>query len=106
MTAGIDVTQLGLDLGTGGVIGGVMGFAAKKIAKVIAVLVGVQLALFKFLESEGILSVDWDAVSGGLLGASDAAASNQPPDFMMSVLSTVSISGGFAAGFLAGFKLG
>lgn len=106
MTAGIDVTQLGLDLGTGGVVGGVMGFAAKKIAKIVAVLVGVQLALFKFLESEGILTVDWEAVSGGLLGAGSAATSNQPPDFVMSVLSTVSISGGFAAGFLAGFKLG
>lgn len=106
MSLGIDVTQLGLDLGTGGVIGGVMGFAAKKIAKAIAVLVGLQLAAFKFLESQGVLAVDWEKLSAGMLSAGDAATSSQPPDFLMSVLSTVSVSGGFAAGFMAGFKLG
>ncbi|WP_254534611.1 FUN14 domain-containing protein [Halomarina litorea] len=106
MSIGIDPTQLGLDLGTGGVIGGVMGFAAKKIAKVVAVLVGLQLAAFKFLESQGILAVDWEKLSAGMLSAGDTAASSQPPDFLMSVLSTLSVSGGFAAGFMAGFKLG
>jgi len=34
--------QLGLELGGGAVIGGVIGFAAKKVAKIIAVLVGIQ----------------------------------------------------------------
>jgi uncharacterized membrane protein (Fun14 family) len=106
MPTGIDVAQLGLDLGTGGVVGGVMGFAAKKIAKIVAVIVGLQLAAFKFLESEGILQVDWGRISGGILDAGGAATSNQPPDFVMSVLSTLSVSGGFAAGFMAGFKLG
>jgi uncharacterized membrane protein (Fun14 family) len=106
MAPGIDVTQLGLDLGTGGVVGGVMGFAAKKIAKIVAVIVGLQLAAFKFLESEGILTVDWERISGGMLDAGSAATSNQPPDFLMSLLSTLSVSGGFAAGFMAGFKLG
>lgn len=105
MELGIDVAQLGLDLGTGGAIGGVTGFAAKKVAKIVAVLVGLQLAAFKFLESRGVLTVDWAQLSAGLLSGAETAA-GEPPSWMMSILSTLSISGGFAAGFMAGFKFG
>jgi uncharacterized membrane protein (Fun14 family) len=101
----IDLHQLGLEAGSGAVVGGVVGFAAKKLAKVLAVLVGLQLALFKFLESRGILSVDWESLSAGLLDTG-AAASGAPPDWLMTVLSTLSISGGFTAGFLVGFRRG
>ncbi|PSQ10868.1 hypothetical protein BRC93_07855 [Halobacteriales archaeon QS_5_70_15] len=73
MALGIDFTQLGLDVGGGAVIGGIIGFTAKKLAKVIAVIIGLELALFKFLESRGILAVDWDRLSAGLVGAGEAA---------------------------------
>jgi len=56
-----------------------------------------------FLESRGILSVDWERLSAGVL---DTATSATPPSWLMSVLSTLSISAGFAAGFLLGFKRG
>ncbi len=36
----IDPQQLGIEFGSGAVIGGIIGFAAKKIAKLIAVIVG------------------------------------------------------------------
>jgi uncharacterized membrane protein (Fun14 family) len=102
----IDFQQLGIEAGSGAVIGGIVGFAAKKVAKVIAILVGLELALFKFLESRGILSVDWEKLSSGLVTTSQDAATGAPPDWVMSILSTLSISGGFAAGFLVGFKQG
>lgn len=102
----IDVRQLGFEAGSGALIGGIIGFAAKKVAKVIAVLVGLELALFKFLESRGILSVDWEKLTAGLVRTSQDAASGAPPEWMMTILSTLSISGGFAAGFLVGFRKG
>lgn len=102
----IDFQQLGLELGTGAVIGGIIGFAAKKIAKLIAVLIGLELALFKILESRGILSVDWNALSAGLIGGAHDAAAGTPPSWLMSILSTLSISAGFTGGFLLGFKKG
>ena len=102
----INVQQLGLEFGSGAVIGGIIGFAAKKIAKLIAVIVGLELALFKFLESRGILSVDWERLSGGMTGAAKGAATGAPPDWIMTVLSTLSISSGFTGGFLLGFKKG
>jgi len=102
--------QIGLELGTGAVIGGLIGFAAKKVAKVIAVLVGVQLAVFKFLESRNILVVDWERLSAGLINASrtatDAATANQPPSLLASLLSVIPVSAGFTGGFLVGFKRG
>jgi uncharacterized membrane protein (Fun14 family) len=100
----VDPQQLGLEFGSSAVIGGVIGFAAKKVAKVIAVLVGIQLALFKFLESRGLISVKWDELTAGAMEASTAAAAEAPPSWVMSVLSTLSVSTGFSGGFLLGFK--
>lgn len=106
----IGFQQIGLELGTGAVIGGLIGFTAKKVAKVVAAIVGLQLALFKFLETQGILTVDWGRLSAGLLNASrtagGAATANQPPGLIMSFLSVIPVSAGFTGGFLLGFRKG
>ena len=105
----LPVQQLGLELGGGAVIGGVIGFAAKKVAKIIAVLVGLELALFKFLETRGVLSVDWNAISGTAANVSKAAsetAGTQPPSWVTSIVSTLPVSAGFTGGFLLGFRKG
>jgi uncharacterized membrane protein (Fun14 family) len=102
----IDPTSLGLEFGSGAVIGGIIGFAAKKVAKIIAVIVGLELALFKFLESRGILSVDWEKLTSGLVKTSQDAATGAPPSWLSSILSTLSISAGFTGGFLLGFRKG
>ncbi|WP_224449904.1 FUN14 domain-containing protein [Haloprofundus salilacus] len=102
----LDVQQLAVEAGTGTIIGAIVGFAAKKVAKIIAVLVGLELALFKFLESRGILTVDWDRLTAGLLKTGESATTGAPPDWVMTILSTLSISAGFTGGFLVGFKKG
>jgi len=102
----LDPTQLGLEFGSGAVIGGIIGFAAKKVAKLIAVIVGLELAVFKFLESRGILTVDWDKLSAGFLKASQDAAQGAPPSWIQTILSTLSVSAGFTGGFLVGFRKG
>lgn len=106
MVFDINFQQLGLEFGTGAVIGGLIGFAAKKLAKVIAVIVGVELALFKFLESRGIMEVNWEKMGATFLEAGEAATANNPPSWLMSVLSTLSVGAGFTGGFLLGFKRG
>lgn len=100
----IDFQQLGVEAGSGALIGALIGFAAKKVAKIIAVLVGLELALFKFLESRGILTVDWERLSAGILGAGEQAANGTPPSWVETILSTLSISAGFTAGFFVGWK--
>ncbi|WP_277555589.1 FUN14 domain-containing protein [Halobaculum limi] len=103
---GIDPQKLGLELGTGAVVGGIIGFAAKKIAKLLAVIVGLELALFKFLESRGVLTVNWDKLGATFMSAGEAATANQPPTWVQSILSTLSVSAGFTGGFFIGFKRG
>lgn len=103
----LDPKQLGLEFGTGGVIGLLIGFAAKKLAKVIAVIIGLELALFKFLESKGILVVDWDRISGGFLSTGEKATnSGLMAEWIQPILSTLSIGAGFTGGFMIGFKKG
>lgn len=101
-----DLTALGLEFGSGAAIGAIIGFAAKKVAKLIAVLVGLQLALFKFLESRGIITVDWERLTGGIASAGEAASGSAPPSWVNTILSTLSVSAGFTGGFLLGFRRG
>lgn len=106
---GFGFRQIGLEAGGGAAIGGIIGFAAKKIAKLIAVVIGLQLALFKFLETRGVLQVNWEAIRGTASNATTSAgsaAAGQPPSWMMSLLSALPVSAGFTGGFLVGFKKG
>jgi len=103
---GIDPQKLGLELGTGAVIGGVIGFAAKKVAKLIAVIIGIELALFKFLESREVLAVNWEKLGGTFTSAGEAATAETPPTWVETILSTLSVSAGFTGGFFLGFKRG
>ena len=102
----VDITpqQIGLEVGGGAVVGAVIGFAAKKVAKIIAIIVGLELALFKFLETKGILIVDWGAITGAASEGADTAA--QAPGWIMSLLAALPVSAGFSGGFLVGFKKG
>jgi uncharacterized membrane protein (Fun14 family) len=106
MAIDINLQQLGLELGAGALIGGIIGFAAKKVAKLIAVLIGIELAIFKFLESRGIITVDWERLTAGFVQASQDAASGAPPSWVQTILSTLSVSAGFTGGFLLGFRRG
>ena len=98
----IDLGALGVEFGGGAVIGLVMGFAAKKVAKLVAIIIGLQLVVFRYLESRGILIVDWDALSAGLISAGEHA----DPSYLETLISTLSVGAGFTAGFLIGFRRG
>jgi uncharacterized membrane protein (Fun14 family) len=99
----INFPQLGTQMGGSAVLGGIIGFAAKKLAKVIAAIIGVELALFKFLESRGVLEVNW-----ARLANASAQVSNQAEQAGQTIIeafvATAGIGGSFAAGFLVGFR--
>jgi uncharacterized membrane protein (Fun14 family) len=99
----IDPTQLGAQMGGSALIGAVIGFAAKKVAKIIAIIIGAELVLFKFLEARGVLDVNWAA----LTNASEAAANRSTEvgqTIVETFISTAGIGASFAAGFAVGFK--
>jgi uncharacterized membrane protein (Fun14 family) len=102
----INFQQMGLEVGGGALIGGIIGFAAKKVAKIVAIIVGLELALFKFLETKGILVVDWGAITGAAANSTESAVGGTPPGWITSLLSALPVSAGFTGGFLLGFKKG
>ncbi len=98
----IDPTALGLEFGAGALVGALVGFGAKRVAKLLAVIVGVQLVAFRYLESQGIVVVHWDALTGGIVASADRA----DPSRLESLLTTASLGVGFVGGFLIGYHRG
>ncbi len=105
---GISFQQIGIEAGGGAIIGGVIGFAAKKIAKLIAVLIGLELALFKFLETRGVLNVNWKKITNASANVTDAAqeGGSAGAGYLDSLLSTLPVGAGFTGGFFLGFRKG
>lgn len=101
MLEALDVQSLAVEFALGAVLGGVVGYGFGKVARLLAIILGVQLAVFRFLESKGIVVVHWDRLTGGLV---DASAAGVDQGWVVSLLSTVTVATGFAAGFLVGFK--
>jgi uncharacterized membrane protein (Fun14 family) len=98
-----DIGSLGAQMGGSALIGGVIGFAAKKVAKLLAILVGIELVVLKFLESRGVLQINWDRLVGSAEGASQQI---EPAtrSLVETFVSTAGIGTSFAAGFFLGFK--
>jgi len=99
----LDPTSLGIQMGGSAILGAVIGFAAKKVAKVIAILIGLELVLFKFLESRGVLSVNWDRLAGASQGVAESGA-EAGHTMIETFISTAGIGATFAGGFFLGFK--
>ncbi|WP_339103768.1 FUN14 domain-containing protein [Haloterrigena salinisoli] len=100
----VDPTALGLEFGGSAVVGGLLGFATKQIAKLLAIIVGVELMAFRYLESQEIVIVDWNRLSAGLLETGDRA--QEGVHWLVSTLSMLSVGAGFASGFLIGYHRG
>jgi uncharacterized membrane protein (Fun14 family) len=98
-----NATALGVQMGGSAIIGAVIGYAAKKVAKIIAIIVGLELVLFKFLETQGFLVINWGKLGGAFEGLANDAP-DQAQSLVNTFVSTAGIGAGFAAGFFLGFK--
>ena len=101
----VEPATLVLEFAGSAVLGGVLGFATKQVAKLVAVLIGVQLMAFRYLESQEIVIVDWNRLSAGLI-ETQAQTQTQANHWFESVLSMLSVGAGFTSGFLIGFQRG
>lgn len=96
----VDPTVLALEFVASAVIGALLGFGTKRIARLLTIVVGVQLMGLRYLESRGIIVVDYDRLTAGLVGAPARAAELH---WFESLLSTIPIGAGFVSGFVIGF---
>ncbi len=107
--SGFNFAQLGLEVGGGAVLGFITGYAAKKVVKVVAVIIGLQLALFKFLETRGVMEVHWTRLYNSTANVTSAGAEQATEEgggLLNSFLAMLPVGGGFAAGAAVGFKKG
>lgn len=103
-----------LTLGAGGSVGAIIGFAVKKLAKlvaqIIAVLIGLQLAVFAVFEHYGLITVDWVGVQTalvnvlGVTASASGAAAGAVPTLTDTMLAALPLGGATVGGFLLGFK--
>lgn len=94
-------------LGFGGVAGAIAGYAAKKLTKLAAILIGVLFILIQGMVYLGWITVDWVAVQQTAEGVWEDPEGISLAERAMDVLvANLPFGGGFVGGFLIGFKLG
>ena len=98
------LTPLVTQLGVGGIIGLCIGFALKKIAKIAAAVIGVFSLGLIYMESQGIITVDWLGVE--TWGNTALAGLGQAEGALGAFLANLPIAGGAVVGFALGVKWG
>lgn len=104
----VDIPSILLESGAGAVLGVISGYAAKLFAKIIVIIIGIEVALFKFLEAKGVLTVDWGALSTAAGNATREAGerTSEAQGYLMSILEVLPVGAGFVGGAFLGWKLG
>ena len=99
-----ELVQLSFEVGTSGILGFIMGYGTKKFVKLAAVIIGLELALIKFLEAEGIImDVRWDTINRTVAEMNlEKSVSGRFLDSLM----FLPVGSGFAIGAGIGFKKG
>lgn len=100
-------------VGFGGIIGFLIGYALKKIAKILAVIVGVFFAAILYFESNGIININWDKLQSiaqstlsSFMGLITTAANGNSSTLLPIASLGLPLTGSAAAGFAIGFMKG
>ncbi len=94
-------------LGFGGAAGAVVGYAAKKMTKLVAILLGVLFILIQALVYLGWITVHWEAVQTAAEGVWRGPQGVTLAQRAIDVITfNLPFGGGFLVGFAIGFKLG
>jgi len=95
------------ELGFGGVAGAIVGYTAKKITKLIALVLGLIFLVIQGLVYLKVVSVDWNAVQHTAEHVwKDPHGVTLAQRAWQIVSANLPFGGGFVAGFALGFKFG
>ena len=98
------LTPLVTQLGVGGIVGLCIGYAMKKVAKIVAAIIGLFSLGLIYLETQGLISVDWLGVE--TWGNTALAGLGQAEGALGAILSNLPFAGGAIVGFSIGIKMG
>lgn len=96
-------------IGSGGIIGFLVGFALKRVMKILAVIVGVFFAALMYLQSQNLISVNWDKLQSTSQSTVTALTSTVTDLGQISTIAgnlDLPLTGGLAACFAIGFMKG
>jgi len=94
-------------LGFGGAAGLVVGYAAKKVTKVVAVVLGLLFILLQVLVYNELITVNWGSVKDTVQHVWTDPHGVTLAERLWGILSAnLPFGGGFVTGFALGFKLG
>lgn len=102
--ASFEWPRFGMEVGSSVVVGGIAGFVAKKIAKLFLVLLGLELLFLRALEIHDVIEVRWGQFEGLVASVRNVALGETPPSGFLNALPSLTVGGGFAGGFLFGFR--
>lgn len=90
-------------LGGGGIAGWCVGFTLKKVAKIVAIFLGITFITLQYLAYKHVITVDWNKVQNAV----DKQHFEHSAEGFMSILTyNLPFAGSFVVGFLLGFKKG
>ena len=90
-------------LGGGGIAGWCVGYTLKKVAKVVAIFLGITFITLQYLAYKHVITVDWSKVQSAV----DKKHLEQSAEGVMSILTyNLPFAGSFIVGFFLGFKKG
>ena len=98
------LTPLVTQLGVGGIFGFCMGYALKKVAKIVAAIIGIFALGLLYLQSQGVISVDWLGVQAW--GNTALAGLGQIEGALGVIISNLPFAVGAIVGFGIGIKMG
>ena len=94
------VTQLGV----GGVGGLCVGYAIKKIAKIVAVIIGLAFLGLEYLAYQGIISINYGALENWASNIVQGTGAIEKT--LVAILSNLPFASSFIVGFAIGLKMG
>lgn len=99
------LTDILFRMGAGAFAGFLVAFASKKFARIMAVIAGLILSLFAYLNYQGIIAVDRDTLISFIKKVTESVV-GQYPTFLQFLSANSLLGGGFIIGFILGLKMG
>lgn len=98
------IIPLATQLGIGGISGFFVGYAMKKVAKIIAILLGLFFIGLQYLAYKGIIAIDYTALKS--LASSLIGQAGDAQGLIIDIFANVPFGTGLAGGILLGLKQG
>lgn len=100
---GANGTFLVTTLGVGGIAGWAVGYTLKKVAKILAIIIGISVVSLQYLAYKNWITIDWEKVQSAV----DKQALENGAQGLMSIITyNLPFAGTFLIGFWLGFRKG